>query len=573
MAPRMRRLTTAAALAATMLFSGCSSDSSQRRTTAAQPAIAATLDRFDEAAPVSTDASGDNAHSPEEQIVEAVKSAALAGTDTTSPPSPPARMNSIPVPFSMSATPETAVAPDVLNTAVPVYEQPEPLTLEPPAPTEPLILEPPAPTEPLILEPPAPTEPLTLEPPAPMEPPAPPKPPNPAQQGEPTAAPEKAAERSMLVPIARLTGNLAPKSVVASDTGLYVAQNMMYRHTVSVFNAAKDLVATLEDSVDLRSFGYDVAGDSYRGSPVEAAFNSDGSEVFVSNYRMYGPGFNSEAGSDSCGKGQGQRSFVYRIDTDRLVIKHVYEVGPVPKHLAVTHDDGLLLVSNWCGYDISVFDLKTHERLAEIEVGRYPRGIAVTNEDTTAYVAVMGSTSLAVIDLVAVRSDSELTASEIETGAVSYFTDVGASPRHVVLSPDNKTIYVSLNAEDAVVALDASTGVEIGRALTGDKPRTMDIADDGSALYVVNYGSHTLTKLRTRDMSVLQRINTAPKPIGVTYDSFSNEVWVSTYSGVIHVYAEHAEAAEDVEAAGDDETAEDAEHETPAEPSEPKEPA
>ena len=126
---------------------------------------------------------------------------------------------------------------------------------------------------------------------------------------------------------------------MASGTGLYFAQNMMYRHTISVLDHYKNLVTTIDDSVDLREFGYDVPGDVYRGAPVEAAFTSDGSFAFVSNYRMYGPGYDPHAGSDSCQRDQGQGSFVYRIDTTTLDIDRVYQVGPVPKHLAVTPDD------------------------------------------------------------------------------------------------------------------------------------------------------------------------------------------------------------------------------------------
>ena len=207
------------------------------------------------------------------------------------------------------------------------------------------------------------------------------------------------SDEKTLKEIAQITGQLTPKSIVASGTGLYFAQNVMYRHTISVFDAAKQLIKTLPDSVDLRSFGYDVRGEVYRGAPVEAVFTSDGSHAFVSNYRMYGPGYNPSAVSDACAKDDGQRSFVYRIDVQTLTVDRVYEAGPAPKFMAVTPDDGLLLVSNWCGYDVSVIDLESHQTLAEIEVGRHPRGIAVTSDGNTAYVAVMGATEIAVIDL------------------------------------------------------------------------------------------------------------------------------------------------------------------------------
>ncbi|MDE0189487.1 MAG: YncE family protein [bacterium] len=341
----------------------------------------------------------------------------------------------------------------------------------------------------------------------------------------------------MLHPVARISGGFVPKSVVASGTGLYFAQNMMYRHTISVLDHQKNLVATIDDSVDLRAFGYDVPGDVYRGAPVEAAFTSDGSFAFVSNYRMYGPGFNPHAGSDSCQKDQGQDSFVYRIDTTTLDIDRVYPVGRVPKHLAVTSDDRLLLVSNWCGFDTTVIDLATDERVASVDVGRYPRGIAVTSDSDTAYIALMGSTDIAVINLSALLS-MEDTPSALDTSVRTYIRGVGVSPRHLVLSPDDETLYVTLSGEDAVVAVDLDSGQVIQRVHTGHAPRSMDISTDGTALYVVNYESDTMSKIRTLDFTIRQEFETTPKPIGITYDPFNDEVWVSTYTGTIHVYAE-----------------------------------
>ena len=343
----------------------------------------------------------------------------------------------------------------------------------------------------------------------------------------------------VLHPVARIAGDFVPKSVVASGTGLYFAQNMMYRHTISVLDHHKHLVTTIDDAVDLRAFGYDVPGDVYRGAPVEAAFTSDGSFAFVSNYRMYGPGYDPHAGSDSCRKDQGQDSFVYRIDTTTFDIDRVYPVGSVPKHLAVTPDDRLLLVSNWCGFDTTVIDLATDERVASVDVGRYPRGIAVTSDSDTAYIALMGSTDIAVINLSALLSEN--IPSALDASVRTYIRGVGVSPRHLVLSPDDETLYVTLSGEDAVVAVDLNSGQVIQRVHTGHAPRSMDISTDGTALYVVNYESDTMSKIRTRDLTMLQKLDTTPKPIGITYDPFNDEVWVSTYTGTIHVYAERGQ--------------------------------
>ncbi len=163
---------------------------------------------------------------------------------------------------------------------------------------------------------------------------------------------------------------------------------MMYRHTITVYDRDHQLVETISDDVTPSAYGhFDFPGE-YLGSPVEAAFTSDGSHVYVSNYRMYGGGL-SEAASDNCNAGNWPDSFVYRIDPQFFEIDQLIRVGSVPKFLAVTPDDRLLLVANWCGFDVSVIDTGSGEELGRIPVGRHPRGIAINPDSAIAYVAVM----------------------------------------------------------------------------------------------------------------------------------------------------------------------------------------
>ena len=154
----------------------------------------------------------------------------------------------------------------------------------------------------------------------------------------------RTAAETALVRTMRLTGDLTPKSVVASPAGVVVAQNMMYRHTVSAFGADGALLATVKDAVDLATFGIKGHPGTTQGAPVEAAFTADGRHAWVSNYSMYGAGYGPE-GLDSCRAGDGTSpSTVYRIDTTTFAIDRVVEVGAVPKYVAVTPDDKTVLV-------------------------------------------------------------------------------------------------------------------------------------------------------------------------------------------------------------------------------------
>src|SRR5205814_269395 len=148
-----------------------------------------------------------------------------------------------------------------------------------------------------------------------------------------------------------ISGAISPKSVVATGSGLVFAQNMMYRHTMTVYDAAGTLVKTIPDGVDLASFGYPGHAGLTQGAPVEGAVSPDHRSVYVTNYSMYGANFGPE-GSDNCsGPGGLSPSFVYRVDVSKLAITGVAQVGMVPKFVAVTPDNRYALVTNWCSFD------------------------------------------------------------------------------------------------------------------------------------------------------------------------------------------------------------------------------
>jgi YVTN family beta-propeller protein len=334
----------------------------------------------------------------------------------------------------------------------------------------------------------------------------------------------EASERT-LVETATIAGDISPKSVVASGKGLFFAQNMMYRHTITVYDRSHALVATIPDAVTPSDFGRDDFPGEYLGSPVEAAVTSDGSKVYVSNYRMYGGGLSTAAGDD-CPAGDWPDSLVYRIDAVTLQIDQLIRVGAVPKFLAVSPDDRYLVVANWCSYDVSIVHIPTASEVARIPVGRYPRGIAFAPDSRTAYVAVMGGTVIARVDLAALTVD--------------YIEGIGVSPRHLVISPDGRYLYATLNGEGRTVKVDLDTDEVVGTVATGSAPRSMAISDDGTALYLVNYRSDTVSKVRTSDMTETEEHATGHLPIGITYDPATREVWVSNYSGTIQVFVDMA---------------------------------
>ena len=322
-----------------------------------------------------------------------------------------------------------------------------------------------------------------------------------------------------------ITGDIAPKSVRASSNGLVSAHNMMYRHSVTVYDGTTlALTRNIPDRVDLKSLGFKGYSGTHRGAPVEGAFSPDNAYLYVTNYAMYGAGFNRE-GTDICKPADRyDRSFLYRISTSTWQIDAAYRVGVVPKVVDVSPDNKYVLVSNWCSYDLSVISLEEQKVVKTIPIGAYPRGITISKDSQFAYVAQMGGSVVHKITLGTWERET---------------LNVGSNPRAIVLSPDDQTLYVSLNAAGRVVAYDLSKGKVVRSVRTGNAARSLDISKDGSALYVVNYKSNTLVKLNSSTFERVQRIRPCNEPIGVTYEPLNKRVWVACYGGAIKVFNDH----------------------------------
>lgn len=97
-------------------------------------------------------------------------------------------------------------------------------------------------------------------------------------------------------------------------------------------------------------------------------------------------------------------------------------------------------------------------------------------------------------------------------------------------------MYVTLNLSGKVTAWDLVANKSLGNVTTGKAARSLAISDDGSALFVVNFSSNTVTKLRTSDLKTVQTIKVCNEPIGITFDTPTQRTWVACYGGSIKVF-------------------------------------
>ena len=278
----------------------------------------------------------------------------------------------------------------------------------------------------------------------------------------------------------------------------------------------------------LANFGVHGRPGLTHGAPVEAAVTPDGKDVWVSNYSMYGTGSGPE-GSDTCTPESALAagdtpSFLYEVSTKTLSVVGVAPVGMVPE---VRRGDPQRQVRH---RDQLVFLDRQHRQRGDAPLGRRRSRSApiraaspISPDSRLAYVAIMGSDVIDVINLSTFKI----------VGQIGDLYNV----RHVVIDPQNPDIlYASLNQPGDVVKIDRLTGKILAEVHTGSDCRSLAISTDGTAIYVVNYLSNTVTELAASDLEILQVVPTGTNPVGVTYDGTTGRVWVAVYTGEILVF-------------------------------------
>lgn len=319
-----------------------------------------------------------------------------------------------------------------------------------------------------------------------------------------------------------VTGEIRPKSIAHSGTGRFFAQNMMYRHSITVYDRNFELIKTISDQIDLAKYPVSSYSGKVEGSPVEIAFSSDGKTAWVSNFKMFGEEFRNP-GQDNCVQSPNyDPSFLYQINTQSLEIEQIIQVGCVPKYLTVTPNDQYILVSNWCSGDISIIDIAQGKEIRRLPVGAFPRGIAVDSDSRTAYVALMGEGRLAMIDL------REFT--------LDWIDNIGKTPRHLCIGPANRFLYISLARLGTVIKIDLVRKEMIRSQKIGTEVRSMTFSRDKKYLYVVDYDENKVVKMSTDGLAVKEEIATYDKPIGITVDEVTGNIWVACYTGYIQIF-------------------------------------
>jgi DNA-binding beta-propeller fold protein YncE len=264
----------------------------------------------------------------------------------------------------------------------------------------------------------------------------------------------------------------------------------------------------------------------FAGKPVEMAFSHGGRYLWVPYYRRsYDPNASSP-------------SAMAIIDTRSDRIVRVMPTGPLPKYIAVSPDSTVAVVTHWGDNTLGAIDIRGDDPAQFRYVGhwtveyRMPVEGLEGNRDSNCGFCLRGTvfTPDGKTVLVARMGGGGLAGFEASTGRyLGTLLDFVPNPRHILISPDGRTLYASGNQSGAIGRYDISAMLRAlagagGKRIVGPGgetlavgrgARTIALSPDGRTLYAAINNESRLVKVDLAGWRVVDRATVDPFTVGL----------------------------------------------------------
>lgn len=334
-------------------------------------------------------------------------------------------------------------------------------------------------------------------------------------------------------------------SLEGNKTVVYDSKTLTHLKTIS-YDFSKDnnhLFINNEDTV----FGYPYKNgqkgsyNNFSGKPVEMAFSHNGKYLWVPFYRR---SFDNNAVSPSA---------IAIIDTDNDEIVRVMPTGPLPKYVLSSPDSKKLAVVHWGDNTVGLIDISSNNP----KDFKYEKHLIVgqklnlnnvgSDRDHNCGYCLRGSifSPDSKYLLVARMGGNGLAGFNVETGEyLGVVLNVVGNPRHIVLSKDKDTIYVSGNTsgqvgkyslKDIIETLNSANKKEVNLKSTkslnvGSGARTIALSPDEDYLYVAVNNDPKLVAVNLDKWQVEKSVKVDPYTVGLAVSKDGNTI-VTTSQG------------------------------------------
>jgi DNA-binding beta-propeller fold protein YncE len=128
---------------------------------------------------------------------------------------------------------------------------------------------------------------------------------------------------------------------------------------------------------------------------------------------------------------------------------------------------------------------------------------------------------------VSLQQSNRVVAFDLATQAIKWVAEVGKAPAGVIMLPDDKRLLVALTGEDGVVTLDPKDGSITNRLQTGKGAHQFFPKGDGRHWFLSNRIEGTLSLIDTQEMKVAGTIKVPGGPDCMDITADGKELWIT----------------------------------------------
>jgi PQQ-dependent catabolism-associated beta-propeller protein len=236
---------------------------------------------------------------------------------------------------------------------------------------------------------------------------------------------------------------------------------------------------------------------------------------------------------------------ILALDARTLKAVREYPAGTDPECVAVSPDGKRLYLSNEDAGTASIIDTASGRHVATLIVGTEPEGATASPDGRLVYVTAETSNVISVIDAkqektsanilvdarpraVVFTRDASKAWATAELGGTVMLIDVRRNrvvkrirlhrtdkPVGLVLSPDEKRLYVATGRGNGVAVIDTVAQRVVANVPAGERVWGIAISKDGRKLYAANSLSNTISVIDTASLRVVNTIKTGDGPWGL----------------------------------------------------------
>lgn len=189
---------------------------------------------------------------------------------------------------------------------------------------------------------------------------------------------------------------------------------------------------------------------------------------------------------------------------------------------AAPADSYRVYVTNEGSGDLTIIDPVARAVVGRVALGKRPRGIVVSPDQRLLYIALSGSPvagpGVDASTLPAADKGADgIAVFDIATGKVLRVLRGISDPEQVALSPDGATLYVASEDTGRVMFMNAKNGAIRATLVVGGEPEGLAASPDGKLIYATSEEDSTIAVIDAVQPRVLARIAVGKRPRSIAF--------------------------------------------------------